>query len=390
MKQGARVTMPGGRPIRPEALRRLSAVLLLALLALAAMLVASGRSARAAPDPAHMQIAVMENGSYDPVVVGDSAPPTPPTPTLTPTATRSANRQPIYVRGVFGKDTSASGSALIAATGFNTVMTDPYRQLLDPLAAQGLKGIVWLGAWKNAPACNFERDDATIRSQVVPIAGHPAILAYYLGDEPRVTECPNAPAMFRQRSELIHSLDPGSLTFTVIQAYENGVSHDYAPWRDVVDVVGFDVYPCSRASSTCRLGDIDSAITDIQNAGVSPYWAVIQDFQDCYYRLPTPAELRGQFDHWARSAMSGYLVFSWNYQAAGNSCGGTSLESHPDNVNQLRAENARLFVPQSVRPTPAAARAASNSIGSEAALAATLLVCVGVAMMAARRRRHDH
>ncbi|MFI5091611.1 MAG: alkaline phosphatase family protein, partial [Terriglobales bacterium] len=113
-----------------------------------------------------------------------------PAPSMTP------GPQP-YVRGVYGKDSSPSGSALIAAAGFNTVMTDPYKELLEPLAAKGLKGIVWMGAWENAPTCGFERDDATITSQVASIAGNPAILAYYLGDEPRVSECPDAPAMFK-------------------------------------------------------------------------------------------------------------------------------------------------------------------------------------------------
>jgi hypothetical protein len=266
-----------------------------------------------------------------------SAAPTTPRPIPTSTA-------PIYVRGVYGRDSSASGLSFIAASGFNTVMADPFKELLDPISARGLKGTVWLGAWVNA-TCSFERSDATIEAQVRAIAGNPAILAYYLGDEPRVTECPNAPAFFKQRTDLVHRLDPGSQTFTVIQAYENGVAHDYAPWRGTVDVVGFDVYPCAHSSPSCTLADIDSAVAAIQKAGIARYWAVIQDFQDCYYRLPTSAELAGQFDHWARSSMSGYLVFSWNYQPSNTNCVGIALESHADNVAQLKAENARSFSP---------------------------------------------
>jgi hypothetical protein len=250
-----------------------------------------------------------------------------------------------FVRGAYGKDSSSSGFDVMAAQGFNTVMTDPYRQSLDPVAAKGLKAIVWLGAWYNAPTCEFERDDATIRSQVSAIAGDPAIEAYYLGDEPRVSECPLAPAMFKQRSRLVHQLDPSGRTFTVIQAFENNVNHDYAPWAGTVDVLGFDVYPCARASSTCDFSAIDSAVTDIRRAGITSYWAVLEDFQDCYYRLPTAAELRGQFDHWAKSDMAGYLVFSWNYQSSDKTCAGTSLDLHPENIAVLKSENAQSFPP---------------------------------------------
>ncbi|MGZ3397347.1 MAG: hypothetical protein ACXVB2_24825, partial [Isosphaeraceae bacterium] len=294
-----------------------------------------------------------------------------------------------YVRGVYGKDSSPSGSALIAAAGFNTVMTDPYRESLDPLAAKGLKGIVWLGAWENAPTCGFERDDAAITSQVTSIAGNPAILAYYLGDEPRVSECPDAPALFKKRSDLIHALAPGSQTFTVIQAYENGISHDYSPWAGVVDIVGFDVYPCAKASATCTFGDIDQAVASIDKAGIKRYWGIVQDFQDCYYRLPTAKEIGGQFDRWAKSDMSGYLVFSWNYIPANKSCEGTSLESHPENLAQLTLENSRTFTPQ-----PAVATKPSQNLRQTGfaqylpeAAGTAAVACIVLAWLLLRRRR---
>jgi hypothetical protein len=316
-----------------------------------------------------------------------SAPPSAP-PSSSPAPSAPAGTLP-YVRGVYGKDSSPSGSALIEAAGFNTVMTDPYKELLDPLAAKGLKGIVWLGAWMNAPTCGFERDDATITSQVTSIAGNPDILAYYLGDEPRVSECPNAPAMFKKRSDLVHTLAPGSLTFTVIQAYENGISHDYSPWAGVVDIVGFDVYPCARTSTTCTFGDIDQAVASIDKAGIKRYWGIVQDFQDCYYRLPTAKEIGGQFDHWARSDMSGYLVFSWNYIAANNSCGGTSLESYPENIAQLTLENSRTFTPQSAAVTKPSQTLHQTGFAQylPGAAGAALGACIALVWLLLRRRR---
>jgi len=248
-----------------------------------------------------------------------------------------------FVRGAYGKDSSGTGFGLMAANGFNSVMTGPYRELVDPLAKQGLKGVVWLGNFQNSPRCAFDRDDATITKLVKPLAGDTGVLAYYLGDEPHVSECPTAPALFKQRTDLVHSLDPGSKTFTVIQASEHGIAHDYEPWAAAVDIIGFDVYPCSRASATCDFGLIDSAISAIKSAGITMYWAIVQDFQDCYYRLPSAQEIATQFEHWGRSAMSGYFVFSWNYQAANPKCVGVSLDRFPENVAQLKVQNAHAF-----------------------------------------------
>jgi Phosphoesterase family len=321
--------------------------------------------------------------SPSPAAPSQSPSPSSPSPSIT-----SSN----FVRGVYGKDSSLGGFDAIAAAGFNTVMADPFVQSLNPLAAKGLKGVVWLGAWINAPTCGFENDDAKIRSLVSPIAGNPAIVAYYLGDEPLASQCPAAPAMFKQRSALVHTLDPGSKTFTVIQQYEGTVARNYAPWAGAVDILGFDIYPCSKTQSTCDLSAIDSAIKSISAAGITSYWAVVQDFQDCFYRMPTPQELGSEFDHWAGSGMSGYFVFSWNYQSKDSTCVGTSLDSHPENVAELRIENARTFTPSVGPPlsssTPAPTRTTLLPAGwfRGVLIAAVLLLLAGLSVMAVRRR----
>jgi hypothetical protein len=303
------------------------------------------------------------------------------TPTPTPAAAE-------FIRGAYGKDASRPGFDVMAATGFNSVMTGPYKEFLDPLAAKGLKGVVWLGAYRN-PTCSFERSDASVTSQIAAIAGHPAILAYFLGDEPHVSDCPNAPSMFRKRSDLVHRLDPGSSTFTVIQASENGIAHDYAPWAGVVDIIGFDVYPCAKAKSACDFGAIDTAIHAIDSAGITRYWAIVQDFQDCYYRLPTQQELGAQFDRWAGSNMSGYFVFSWNYRPADTRCIGATLDSHPDNLAQLKLENSRTFTPSS----PTKAQSSSTGLDSMSSgrfvtltILAAMLICIAALVLLVRRR----
>jgi hypothetical protein len=304
-------------------------------------------------------------------------------PTFGATAT-PAHGSTEFVRGAYGKDGSSLGFDVMAATGFNSVMTGPYRELLDPLLPRGLKGVVWLGNWLNAPTCGFQRSDAAITSLVTSIAGHPAILAYYLGDEPHVSECPSAPELFKKRGDLVHSLDPGSTTFTVIQASENGVQHDYAPWAGTVDIIGFDVYPCRKASAACDFGLIDAAVRAIGAAGVKRYWAIMQDFQDCYYRLPTPAELRTQFEYWSRSNMSGYFVFSWNYQPADPKCVGAALGSYPQNLAELKTENAMSLT--SSASTSGGQRSGSPPANLFAIALISALVLIGAGALAIQLR----
>lgn len=253
------------------------------------------------------------------------------------------------VRGTYGHDSSydttkgsTSGFSIMQAKGFNTVQTGPYKEGLDALAAAGLKGIVWLGGFDNTQ-CAFRDDDATIRSKLAPIAGHAAIEAYYIADEPHVSQCPNAPSLLKARTELIHSLDPGSKTFTVLQRSETGFGQPYRSWAGTgaADIFGFDVYPCTRTPYRCDFSKIDQDRATIESLGFSPYWAVLQDFQDCYYGLPSNDDLRTQFQHWQQSKMAGYLVFSWNFSSSVPGCAQYSvpLETAPGNVDELGCEN---------------------------------------------------
>jgi hypothetical protein len=252
-----------------------------------------------------------------------------------PASTTSATAPPsaFFVRGAYGKDGSASGYDTIAGLGFNTVDSGPFKDYLDALERRGLRGFVWLGQW-DKKQCRWEHDDAWIRAHVAPIAGHPAIAGYYLADEPLVSACPGAPAAMSARSQLVKSLDPAHPTFIVVQVTDGQQQFLYAPWVGSVDVLAFDVYPCSTARAACDYGKIDAAVAAAERAGVPRYWGVIQAFQgDNYYRMPTAAEVGEQFDHWRRSRISGYLVYTWSYQ-------GVSLDSYPDDQAALRAANS--------------------------------------------------
>jgi hypothetical protein len=94
--------------------------------------------------------------------------------------------------------------------------------------------------------------------------------------------------------------------------------------------------------------------------------------------------------------MSGYLVFSWNYQPADKTCSGTSLESHPDHLAVFGYQNLRTFTPAKVvagvtRPSgaslPAWVGGASAAIALAVPLAVLLFVLVEILTERLRRRR---
>jgi hypothetical protein len=240
-----------------------------------------------------------------------------------------------FPRGAYVTGFSATAYSRIAGARFNSIMGSHYREELDAAAALGLKTVVWLGSWSNS-SCSFKWGDDQVRSAITPVRGHPAILAYYLGDEPLFGSCPSSPQTYEARSALVHSLDPGRPTFTVIQAWDPG-AHESFPYRhfaQAVDILGLDVYPCARNKQVCDFAQIDAAVAAAEAAGIKNYWGVLQAFEDDYYRMPTPAEIATQFEHWQRSRMSGYFVFSWDYL-------GSNLEAHPAVVSELARWNAR-------------------------------------------------
>jgi hypothetical protein len=278
---------------------------------------------------------------------------------------------PIFVRGAYGRDsTCRSGDATadngcvhgsgldnIAAARFNTVQANPWPETLSQITARGLKAIVWVGGWSNS-RCAWDVPDGQLSARINSIKESPAILVYYLADQPSFSSCPNAPATFARRTSLIHKLHPGSKTFAVIASWDRGPV-DYLRWQNAVDVLGFTLYPChflngdnSTAKTKIRqpcdfAGMTDNGIQRIEQAGITGYIGVLQDFQDCFYELPTNEDLITQVKHWQQLAfhMNGYLFFSWNF--SGNPCSygslGVNLELAPGNVAALTYVNTQMF-----------------------------------------------
>ena len=221
-----------------------------------------------------------------------------------------------FVRGIFG----VGASDQVRAAGFNTVnVVSPTRSSLDALASRGFKAVVWLGEYDRTNRCGFEFSDASVRSIVGGVAGHPAIAAYQLSDEPNYARlrCATAVQQHRDRAALIKSVDPSKPTYVTISTWDGREGYPYQYFAGVADIMGLDVYPCV-ISSSCSFGMINTAIAQAAQDGVSRYWAVVQDFADGYYRVPTASELRTQFERWAPSNLEGYFVYHWVYGNIGS------------------------------------------------------------------------
>jgi hypothetical protein len=238
-----------------------------------------------------------------------------------------------FVRGAYGRDSSAGGVSVMRAAGFDSVTAGPWRAELDALQAAGMRAVVWLWDYDDA-GCTFEKDDRWVREVVTAIAGHPAILAYQVADEPSFAMvdpgCPRVPQQVRARSDLIHSLDPGATTYVVVPTWDGRRSFPYEHFAGTTDVMGLDVYPCWHGVEDCDLGLVDAAIEAADEDGVPRYWAVVQDFDDGWYRSPSAAELDAQLERWATSRMEGYFVYHWNEGR---------IESKPDHLAVLARHN---------------------------------------------------
>jgi hypothetical protein len=247
-----------------------------------------------------------------------------------------------FPRGMYENNDGAHNS-LFQSLGFTAVNVEPSRSALDALVPLGLHGMVWIGDY-NDSTCRFDDSDATIASEVDAIQGHPAILGYYVADEPEqaLENCPSVASDIAARSQLVRQHDPSRPTYAVISnsAYIPGHTIEYYPYHyfvGAVDLMGLDIYPCLQPAGTpCDFADIDRAIAAADAQRVPHYLAVVQDFMDSTWRRPTPAEVTTQFDHWANSRMEGYFIFSWDW--AGNSLDGDTAQQ-----SELRTENARAF-----------------------------------------------
>lgn len=260
-----------------------------------------------------------------------------------PASSAQVSSTSAFVRGVFGRDKSSTRLDTIQNTGFNAVTVTPLDTAdLGLISRKGMKAIVWLWDYNN-DTCQFQRNNDWIRYHVGRLAENPAVQAYHIADEPSANRCPTASAQLRARTDLIHSIDPGTPTFVALTIRGGQEWYPYQHFVDSADILGLVVYPCTWKHG-CRFGMIASAIKEAKADGVERFWAIMQDFGKStnWYKQPTPTQLAQQFDAWATSGMEGYMVYHWGYG---------QLDSKPGHLSVLSQQNARDFIADVTAPT---------------------------------------
>lgn len=301
------------------------------------------------------------------IVTTNPPAPTPtPTPSPTPTATPTPTAQPTYpLRGMFfGHDAAAT----IASKGFNLIDSDPGN--VDDLAP-GLKGMTWIGEYdKQSCSWTAPNTDAGVTADVQAHIGDPKVGVWFIADEPwqgSDQHCTATPAQMKARTDLIHSIDPDAKTLLVLDGNSDFYTLDgMTKFKGSADYIGVNAYMCWQGKA-CRFDWIDTIGDHARSIGMTNLWGVAQSHgdtatsqtmcvtntdgsTDCgMTRVPTPAEVHAQMQHWDATGMKDYIVFSWRWPDSDPSLW---LENNPLLQDQWKVENDLRTPAASPTPTP--------------------------------------
>jgi len=127
-----------------------------------------------------------------------------------------------------------------------------------------------LAVWPTGVAKEFgtQNQDTLISDYTATLASDPAVVGYYVGDEPVVTRQPET---FHQYG-LIKGSDPSGFNLAVLNR-----SLDLPFWKDTLDILGVDAYPIAYPSGNDLAEVADRTRAAYQAAhGSRPVWTVIQ------------------------------------------------------------------------------------------------------------------
>ena len=130
-----------------------------------------------------------------------------------------------------------------------------------------------------------EEDEQALRAEIEAIKDHPALLAWYLADEPELNKIP--PERLIRAYRIIKELDPvHPVTVCIAQV---GQAQPYLPAFDVLMV---DIYPIPHQPVTKVADGVEKALAVVGSA--KPVWLIPQAFGGGEYwlREPTARELR--------------------------------------------------------------------------------------------------
>ena len=219
---------------------------------------------------------------------------------------------------------------LIKALGANCVMVAPFSPnpregpleaciaILDAAQRQGLKVLlpVWDFLALTSRCHDITLDEAypQVRAAVAELSGHPALLGYYLFDEPMPWYSRNLNVLER----LLRSLDPAhpavaifnapSQMLTSVRAADMRVvmTDPYSVRKDqpVGDIAYRD---CYAPHDKVPFGELTESLRGL--APKSRFWLVPQCFGEGDLRLPEPAELRQMYWLAISRGFTGFVSF---------------------------------------------------------------------------------
>ena len=172
-------------------------------------------------------------------------------------------------------------------------------ELMDAAAEQGMQILLELSEHaRQQPEPDYEAIEAAVKRY----RRHPALLAWYLVDEPDETGMD--PAVARRIYELIRELDPYHPVYLV-----NNRPHTYAAYAEASDILAIDVYPIPRYPITRVRDSMRQARWT--SLGRKPVWLVAQAFGGVEHwpRAPTAVELRNMVYQGVIQGAGGVLFY---------------------------------------------------------------------------------
>ena len=173
--------------------------------------------------------------------------------------------------------------------------------LMDAAAVEGMQILLELTEYARREP---EPDYQAIAALVKRYRQHPALLAWYLVDEPAETKM--APASALAMYELIRELDPYHPVYLV-----NNRSHTYAAYSDASDILAIDVYPIPNYPITQVGAYMEQARwTSLER---KPVWLIAQAFGgvEHWARSPTATELRNMVYQGLVGGAKGVLFYRY-------------------------------------------------------------------------------
>lgn len=188
----------------------------------------------------------------------------------------------------------------VKKAGFNSVIAyegyyNPYGKTFDKEKLQSYldnaqkNGIfVLLSLCRNYYVAWRRRADepnlSNIADMITMFKNHPALLGYYIADEPYGDSFRDA---VNKVNSLVKKLDPEKITMLVLCNIEETIR-----FKDSADILGFDIYPIPSRPVSLVSKTMDAARAILRDE--KPVWLVAQAFggQESWFREPTPQEAR--------------------------------------------------------------------------------------------------